>query len=299
MQNEEGLRRRTPQSKKWSWTWNNYPENWQHNFLKQQNVKQISYLIAGYEIAPGTGTKHLQGFILLKKKKSMNGVKNLLGCKEIHLEISKGTILENINYCSKKNEGHENEEKEIYEYGEKPSEYCDVPGKQWEEYVECCKTHTREEMINHPKWSRTYVMNPKTYDTIRDQFKKYKTRDGERKFNEWYWGPAGTGKSRKAREENEGAYIKCCNKWWDGYDGEAVAIMEDLDPNTGKCLTHHIKVWGDRYPFRAEIKGSSFLCNPLKLIITSNYSPDQIWEGQPEDLEAIRDRFVITHFNKL
>lgn len=256
------------------------------------NIRWVQYLIAGKEEAPETGTKHLQGYIYLNKRKRMNTLKNMFGCNEIHFEIAKGTIKQNVDYCSKTDPNP-------FIWGEYPGDNANTSEAQWKEYIQACLTKTREEMVDDPKWSRTFITNPKTYDTIRDAKIRRETRNGERQFNEWYWGEAGTGKSRKAREENPGAYIKLCNKWWDGYDGEKVVIMEDLDPGTGRCLTHHMKIWGDRYPMRIECKGSSQFINPVKMIITSNYSPDQIWAEQPEDLKAIRERYKVTQFNKL
>lgn len=114
----------------------------------------------------------------------------------------------------------------------------------------------------------------------------------------WYWGPPGTGKSYKARIEHPDAFIKAQNKWFDGYTGQKVILLDDFD-KSGVCLGHYLKIWADRYACTGEIKGATVALQHTTLIITSNYHPKDLWPDDDELLTAVVRRFDVTHFNKL
>lgn len=98
-------------------------------------------------------------------------------------------------------------------------------------------------------------------------------------------GPAGCGKTSLARDfavSVYGAgnglpfYMKPTNKWWDGYRGQPMVILDDPSVRRFQELEQEIKVWADRYSFIAELKGRSIRANPEWLIVTANYTLEEL-----------------------
>lgn len=106
----------------------------------------------------------------------------------------------------------------------------------------------------------------------------------------WIFGPTGVGKSHYARHAFGTCYPKGKNKWWDGYRNEETVVIEDVDPADGVWIAYFLKIWGDKYPFIAEIKGRSKEIRPKRIIVTSNYTLRECM-GRTEDYEPLIRRF--------
>lgn len=110
-----------------------------------------------------------------------------------------------------------------------------------------------------------------------------------------YWGAAGTGKSRKAMEENPGAYWKQRGEWWDGYDGQEVVVLDDF---YGWLKWSTLLRVCDRYPLMVETKGGQAQFIAKKIIITSNKPWSEWYENMPHSEALERRLTTITHFNQ-
>jgi len=99
-------------AKNWCFTINNYSDVEAMKVGELATSADAQYLV--YQIERGeSGTEHLQGYVQMKKRKTLAVMKRLLGDRT-HLEMAKGTPIQNKEYCTK-------EDTRVYgpfEYGE-------------------------------------------------------------------------------------------------------------------------------------------------------------------------------------
>lgn len=237
---------------------------------------ECRYVIAGREEAPTTGTPHLQGFCCFTSVKSFKQVQKLLpsGC---WLEAAKGSIKQNVDYCSK---GGRHEVA-----GEKPDDNSEKQNKSK------LAIEAQWELAKAGDFEKLPISLIKTAEYIHV---KYGAVPSDRLVldNKWIWGASGCGKSRHVRSTYDEFYSKPMSKWWDGYDGQPVVVLDDFDPSHGKFLGYFLKIWSDHYAFNAEVKGGMLKIRPLIVIVTSQYPIEDCFEEQ-QTIAAITRRFEV------
>lgn len=182
-----------------------------------------------------------------------------------HLEVARGTPSEASLYCKK--------DGVFTEWGVLPLTGGDTTALNWELIKKCAQEDKLDEIP-----AKEYIHHYATLKRIAADNKPVpKDLEWEKDTpNEWIYGPTGTGKSRYARTTYPQCYLKMNNKWWDNYADEEVVLIEDVG------LTHlwmgdFLKIWGDRYGFRGEVKHLTTVLRPKKIVVTSNYHPNELW----------------------
>jgi len=274
-----------PKSRAWTFTLNNYVDA---DLARLADSDAYRYCLYGKEVGE-SGTPHLQGYLYFPGPVRMQSVKKVAGDRA-HVEIARGSVKHNFDYCTK--------DGDAVEHGDRPDFQEEKGKKEKARYKRAWDLAKCGDVERIAEESPDIAL--RFYSTIKrikqDALTERKLTDTP-EIMQWYYGPSGTGKSRKAREENPDAYLKNCNKWWDGYVDQDVVLVEDFD-RKHDVLVHHLKLWADRYPFLAEVKNGSMTIRPRRIIVTSNYHPKDIWTEE-KDFGPILRRFHVTHFHSL
>jgi len=272
---EEEMKKR---SRGWVFTMNNYDKKPELVAARDALATHpdLVWSISGFEVGKKCGTPHIQGFVYFKNMKSRKQIGELLG--KCFYERQKGKLSDNEKYCSKDATG-------VVEFGTKPAtddEKGELGKRAIAERWALAKAGRFEELP--PEQIRTY-------EYIYRKFQKPASRPAL--LGAWIKGKTGRGKSRNIREfYGDRVFSKSigAGKWWDGYEGEEVVVIEDVHLDHRNMLSY-LKDWGDHYSFTAETKGGAMKIRPKIVYITSQYHINEIWKNDEETIEALERRF--------
>jgi len=229
----------------------------------------------------------LQGFITFENRgKRLGGVRQLLpGC---HLEIANGTAQQNRAYCSKTRECDARPNDVFHERGSIPITSHDkgqLEKARWDA-VRLFAESGRLDEIESCIYIRYYSSLKRIAVDHMPRMERL-----EKPCGVWIYGEAGTGKSRSVNDAYPELFPKPKSIWWDGYNGEQVVLLDDVDIYDVK-LGGLLKHWSDCYPFIGESKGFSRKIRPIKFFVTSQYRIEDIWCDIPTQ-EALKRRFHV------
>jgi len=245
------------------------------------------YLLYGREVAPTTGTPHLQGYVQLKQKVRRTRLTKLV---KAHWEPAKGDV-DSQDYCKK--------EGDYVELGTAHS--CQGRAAPLALRIALNKRLQEENMQDLVNDGTINIKEVNAIAKARKVLKEERDSKLEQpdlsyigKHHLWIYGPTGTGKSRKARQLYPKAYLKSKKPWWSNYDkanpAHEAVIIEEWGPKD-LSLLDDLKVWSDVYPFAAEIKGGDLgLIRPKHIVVTSNHSIESAFPD-PVDHLPLKRRF--------
>lgn len=270
-------------SRNWCFTLNNYTKGDEIQLDYRKN--DVKYMIYGREIAPKTGTPHLQGFVIMPNACRMSFMKSTIHDKA-HWTACKGSVDQNFTYCAKS--------KDIVEIGVKP---VSKQGKRNDLVVavDVLKKKGLKAMIE--ELPHMYVKFHGGFDKLASRLTKPRDPNNP-PIVTWLWGPSGTGKTRQVFEKEPDLWISGKNlKWWEGYENQEAILIDDFRGDF--CTFHELLRILDRVPFRVEVKGGSRELNSKRIYITSCYKPEDVYDKNNEEIYQLMRRLtVVTHVGK-
>lgn len=270
------------------WAFTNYKLDFDYeNYYKTTSAEYILY---GQEVCPKTGRVHHQGFIYFKNaRKSKKGVAKQLD--KCHVEICKGSIDQNFDYCSK--------DGKITEIGRRPQQGKRTDLISIKNKIMEGKTTVDDICVENPIAYHQYgrTLNKLEDIALRKKYRKWMTQC------DWIWGPTGVGKShiamKKYYAEPENCYIyPNDNGWWDAYKGQETVIINEF---RGGIPYGELLELIDKWPKQVRRRNREpvpFLAK--KIIITSSLPPEEVYHNLSynDSLDQLKRRINLKHLTQ-
>lgn len=221
--------------------------------LDKEDFKgKVNYFVFQEEIAPRTGNPHIQGYINLKSPCRGTTLKKLIH-RDVWFQVARGDDVQNQAYCTKDDTRAPGGMREELGRPQAQGARNDI-----EEFVQAAKkTKLQREMWDsHPRMMAKF---PRVYEQVREAYAEPREEPPVVKI---YWGPTGTGKSRKALAEAKAegyfAVKSDGDQWWPGLINGCNLVIEDLEERTwfggGDGFVNRMLHIMDRTPFTVQVR---------------------------------------------
>lgn len=267
--------KQAPKSKHWCFTINNSTEA--DGELLAEAFSTMSYIVIGKEVGED-GTPHMQGYCVMNNLRRLTAMKKIMPRAHLEIKSKNSTYAECITYCKK--------DGDFCEQGTPPVTNSQRMKRKWEEAFLAAQEGRIEDI---PVAMR--IQHYHAFKRIKQDYPQ-KLPHLVTPCGEWWWGDTETGKTRKAWETYPNLYPKPKNKWWDGYNGEQVVLVDDVLRKDAEWIHPFLMAWADCYRYPAEQKGTTVQIRPTRIIVTSNFSIEDVFaEVADVTLKAIQRRY--------
>ncbi|AXH75104.1 MAG: putative viral replication protein [Cressdnaviricota sp.] len=277
------------QKTKWVFTVNDNAQVWSDGLMEliyNNESEHVRYICGQLEIAPGTGNLHFQGYLQLKRTRTLSWVKAHIH-NTAHWEYQKAPNNDQArDYCRKEDTRAPNAS--FVEFGD----YCEKKGKRTDlvPFKDAIKGGMRQRELAD-EFTNQYIRYYHSADRLASLYVPERPTVSVK----LYYGHPGTGKTRLAME-NPDHYVIPIGKglWLDGYDKQDTLILDDFSGSLSSTgLTDTLRLL-DRYPLRVPVKGSFTWITASTVIVTTNIHPYRWykWTNRENQYEALYRRFT-------
>ncbi len=243
----------------------------------------VNYLVFQQELAPTTGTLHIQGFVAMSQKKRPVPMGQLFSVQATCFDGNDGTPAQNRGYCT------DNDKRAP---AKQPFEHGTLPGgrgqrNDLEDAINLLKPGKGTKRLIEEK-PAAYARYHGGMDKIASHYKGKRCKTADKLEVSLYviWGTPGSGKTTWAHEFDPGnSYempdpVKGGTVWMPDYDGERTLIIPDYD---GEYPYGTLKRMCDGTFIKFQNKGGHNYAEWDSIVITSNSHPRDWYPNQRDD----------------